>query len=385
MPLKEAIESNSNSKIYYISPYLPKTEKYKKHCSPAAQSKIDYLRSILSKYGVITVCVNCSLTVDNSLFFPKKIKDNKGLCQVLLSKSSRKRFLLPLCGAIMLISVFLFVLSNVRSKDIVVLYHSIYYDNIIIFLKKIKKFKIIYEVEEIYADVRNQGVGRTREIRKCQLAADAYIFPTELLDEIINNNKKRVIVYGAYNPYHIRRKRDSEKIIVVYSGILMEGKGATQAVECAKALNNRFEIRIIGYGSDDEIKLIKKLIDKNESSCRVVFDGMKNGDDFIQYLSNCDIGLCIQPNGSCFNATSFPSKILNYFNCGLNVVATEMQTLIKSELSDYIFFSKNASPKEVAKSIQKAAEKKINTDNLLKDLDSKVKIEFEDIIEEMRK
>lgn len=386
MALKKVTELNSDSKIYYISPYLPKTEMYKKHYSPAAQSKVDYIRSILSKYDAITVCVNCSLTVDNSLFLPRKIKDDKGLCQLLLSKSSKQRFLLPFCGAIMLISVFLYILLNVRSKDIVVLYHSVYYDNIIIFLKKIKRFKIIYEVEEIYADVRDHGLGREREIKKCQSAADAYIFPTELLDEIINDsNKKRVIVYGAYNPSGNERKDKGEKTIVVYSGTLMKGKGARQAVECARALDNRFEIRIIGYGNTDEVKAIKEIIAQNTSSCRVIFDGMKNGDDFVHYLLNCDIGLCIQPNDSCFNGTSFPSKILNYFNCGLNVVATEIEALTKSQLANYIFFTNNSSPEEVAKSIQKAANKTINTYNLLRELDSKATIELGDIIEKIRK
>lgn len=63
MLIKKGTKSDSDSKIYYISPYLPKTEKYKEHYSPAAQSKVDYLRSVLSKYNIITVCINCSLTV----------------------------------------------------------------------------------------------------------------------------------------------------------------------------------------------------------------------------------------------------------------------------------------------------------------------------------
>lgn len=388
MLIKKGTKSDSDSKIYYISPYLPKTEKYKEHYSPAAQSKVDYLRSILSKYNIITVCINCSLTVDNSLFLPKKIKDDKGICQVLLSKSSKKRFLLPICGVIMLISVFLYVLFYISSKDIVILYHSIYYDNIIAFFKKIKKFKIVYEVEEIYADVRDRGIGREREIIKCKSVADAYIFPTELLDEIINDNndKKSVIIYGAYSPQNnIREKNSSNRIVVVYSGTLMKGKGAREAIECARSLDDRFEIRIIGYGNSDEIKTIKEMIEKNTSSCRVVFDGMKNGDDFVRYISNCDIGLCIQPNDNRFNATSFPSKILNYFNCGLNVVATRIEALSKSQLADYMFFAKDSSPEEVAKAIQQAADKRVNTYNLLQELDAKISIKLDDIFKEIRK
>ena len=383
MPLKDKQSRYSEKKLFYISPYLPNDARYKKHYSPAAQSKVEYLRAKLSRYGVKTVCVNCSLTVDNSLYLPKTIIDNKGACRLLLSKSSTKRMFLPFCGAIMLCSVFFFVLFNVKRQDTVILYHSIYYDNLVLFLKKIKRFKLIYEVEELYSDVRNHGVGRDAEIKKCRSVADAYIFPTEMLDEIINTDKReKVIVYGAYDPHaSVLKEKGSdmrEKVLVVYSGTLMQGKGATQAVTCAKALGEKFEIKIIGYGSNEEIQLLKNTISQNNSSCKVTFDGMKNGEEYIKYLTNCDIGLCIQPNNK-FNSTSFPS-ILSYLNCGLNVVATDMEALRKSKLANYIYFSKDASPTEVSKAICRAAKDKSDTTSLLKQLDSEVTCEIDNLM-----
>ena len=44
-------KDNSKRNIYYISPYLPKAEKYQNHYSPAAQAKVEYIRSKLKAYN----------------------------------------------------------------------------------------------------------------------------------------------------------------------------------------------------------------------------------------------------------------------------------------------------------------------------------------------
>ena len=366
------LKSNKRKKVYYISPYLPQGGKFENHYSPAAQTKVGYVRTKLGEYDTTTVCVNCSLTVDNSIFLPKRIKDKNGEMRVLLSLSSRYRFLLPLCGAIMLMSVFCFVLFHIGKNDTVFLYHSIYYDKIVTTLKKIKHFRIIYEVEEIYADVRNGGAGREAEIAACEQSADGFIFPTELLDEIVNKNKKRsIIIYGAYQPVSTKRS-NKEVTTIVYSGTLMKGKGAQEAINCASALDERFEVRIIGYGSEEEIKIIQKMIKKNSSGCKAFYDGMKLGDEYIHYLANCDIGICVQPNESLFNGSSFPSKILSYFNNGLKVVASEMESLKRSKVGEYIFFSTSVDPIEVAKAIKKAKESNVDNTDVLQRLDAEV-------------
>lgn len=362
-------------RIFYISPFLPNEEKFKKHYSPAAQAKVGYIRSKLKNYNNITICVNCSLTVDNTLFWTETVTDEYGKCKVLFSISSLYRLFLPISGMVMLLSVFFYILFHVSKCDVVILYHSIYYDSIVTFLKKIKKFKIIYEIEEVYADVRDEGIGREKEIERCEMAADAFIFSTEMLDEMINiYHKICIIIYGVYS-YKSRTKSDisdNKKTIIVYSGTLMVGKGASQAVECAKLLDSSYEIRIIGYGSDEEKKTIKQMISESKSDCKVVFDGMKYGDEYIDYLNDCDIGLCIQPDDCRFNATSFPSKILNYLNCGLKVVASNMEALKKSKIAKLISYSGSCSPEDVAIAIKNSERMEKPDPRLLAKLDEEV-------------
>ena len=356
---------------------MPKEDKYKTHYSPAVQAKVDYIRSTIKSLDAITICVNCSLTVDNNVLRPLDIKDEYGSCRVLFSLSCKKRILLPLCGATMLISVLFFLLFNVKKGDVIILYHSIYYDFIVRMLKAVKKYRIIYEIEEIYADVRDKGKGREKEILKCEKAADAFIFPTELLNEAVNvNQKPNIIIYGAYTPVKkekVDRRNDKTKTIIVYSGILMEGKGARQAVECANSLDKEYEIRIIGYGNTEEINNIKRMIQCNRSECNVVFDGMKYGDEYINYLSECDIGLCLQPNENYFNATSFPSKVMSYLNTGLKVVATEMESLKRSKLASFLSFSYDSSSEQVAKAIERAKSMKPPSYHLIVKMDNEVR------------
>lgn len=373
--------------VFYISPYLPNKEKYKKHYSPAAQSKVSYIRSIIENENITTVCVNCSLTVDDCIFSSHYENDKYGKCKVLFSKSSTKRYMLPLCALYMLASLFIFVLFNISKNDVVILYHSIYYDPIVRVLKYIKRYKIIYEVEEIYTDVRHQGKNRKLEIYRCRKFADAFIFPTELLDDIVNNgHKPSVIVYGAYKSDSFSQKRrvqKSNKKIIVYSGTLMNGKGALQAIDCAQSLDSNFEVRIIGYGSQIEIQQIEKRIISNRSACSVVFDGMKYGQQYSDYLQQCDIGLCIQPIDNFFNATSFPSKILSYFSHGLAVVATDMEVIKRSKLSQYIFFAEGTSPEQVVSAIHQAFNYKYDNQAILESLHMEVKKQINDIIRDL--
>lgn len=377
---------NKSSSVYYFSPFLPNKEKYSKFYSPAAQSKVDYVRSTIKDLSPTTVCINCSLNVDNTYLEKETVNDEYGVCQVLYSRSSKKRFLLPLNMIIMLLNVFFYVLVNVKKNDIVILYHSVFYDFIFRKLKKIKRFKLIYEVEEIYADVRNRGKGSDAEVRKCRDAADAFIFPTELLDEKVNiKHKPKVIIYGSYkNEEQIKINRPNEKIVIVYSGTLMEGKGAREAIECAKSLDERYEIRIIGYGTETECNQIRKLISQNCSKCKVIFGGMKQGKEYKEYLSSCDIGLCIQPSENIFNATSFPSKILSYLNNGLKVVVSDMNSLRKSELASIVSFTKDSSPESVATAIENTILMPEIDLNLIKRLDDNTITTIHEIVNALK-
>lgn len=330
------------------------------------------------------MCINCSLTVSNGYFKSEQKYDEYGSYRVLFSLFMKNRLFLPFNLMIMLISVFVFILFHAKSEDTIILYHSIYYDGIVRSLKNVKKYNLIYEVEEIYADVRDNGVGAEKEIIKCEKYADSFIFPTEILNLKINiYNKPYLIIYGAYKPVDCI-KIPRKKTIIVYSGTFMPGKGASQAIACANELNDNYEIRIIGYGNDNEKKKIMNDIDLIHSKCKVIFDGMKIGAEYTEYLGQCDIGLCVQPKENLFNTTSFPSKILSYLNCGLKVVTSDLEAVKKSKLAECICFSIDDTPANVVDAIKQANSKEIMASNVIKKLDSDLKDEVRILMNKYR-
>ena len=253
-------------------------------------------------------------------------------------------------------------LLKLNKNDKVIVYHSLNYMPIIKLAHRIKKFHLILEIEEIYADVINNIKIREKELNFFS-EGDSYIFPTKILNNLINyNNKPAIIIHGTY-------KIESEKTVIsekkqqhgtqniihcVYAGTLDPRKGgAAAAAAAAKFLPENYCIHIIGFGSNEDIRVINNLInDINiNSKCKVIYDGIKKGEDYIQYLQNCDIGLSTQDPNAAFNSTSFPSKILSYMANGLRVVSIRIPAIETSEIGDMMYYYDTQTPQDIAKAI----------------------------------
>ena len=242
-----------------------------------------------------------------------------------------------------------------KKGETIICYHSLEYYRIIKLLKKLKKIKLILEVEEIYSDVIGNNRLRKREISFLSLA-DGYIFSTELLNEEINFYKKPyIIVYGNYkNEKKFESLFNDNKIHVVYAGTFNQKKGgATIAVNTGRFLTSNYIVHILGFGNEKDTRNIKKLCNEvtKISEAKVIFEGLKSGDDFLKFLQSCDIGLSTQDPNAAYNNTSFPSKILSYMSNGLRVVSIRIPAVEKSSISRNIYFYENQNPEDIAKTI----------------------------------
>ncbi len=112
-------------------------------------------------------------------------------------------------------------------------------------------------------------------------------------------------------------------------------------------------MHIIGFGSEKQVLEIEKLIKSTSKkcTCKLTYDGLKNGKDYIDFIKNCNIGLSTQNPDASFNDTSFPSKILSYMCNGLSVVSADIPVISNSVIGKYIAFYKNQDPKEIADAI----------------------------------
>ena len=246
-------------------------------------------------------------------------------------------------------------LLKIKKNDTLVVYHTMSVVRLVSLAKKIKDFKLIIEVEEIYGDVWNRAEVKKRELKYFRLA-DKYIFSTELLNEKINTeDKPYVTINGTYGVEKERyTKFNDNKIHIVYAGILEPQKGCLDAVRAAEFLDESYVIHILGYGRDSHKNELERAINEvnSKSNCQVIFEGTRTGEKYIEFLQSCHIGLSPQLTNAGFNEISFPSKVLSYLSNGLRVVSIGITSLRMSKVGGLLFFYEENSPKAIANTIK---------------------------------
>lgn len=372
--------------IYYVAFYNPIEELGNRVANYAGEDKIDYICKAINEIGEqVTILSNT-----------KSIK-NKYLKKVVYNKTDQKRVIMfasfPKKGKLLhsidvvfgYFQLSKFLIKNVREKDVVIVYHSLGYRNLIGQIRKIKKFRYILEVEELFQYIEEAKSSFKSKENVVFKRPDGFIFSNSYLDKIINVNKKpSVIVNGIYKiEPKIVDKGGSNKVNVVYAGSLELQKGVDYVIRAAEFLDQNFEIRIIGFGSEVNKKRILNLIEKtNEKSrCIVYFDGTYKGKEYFEYLQNCDIGVCIQSPDDSFNMYEFPSKIFSYMSNGLKVVTNRLKQIEQSKVYSYITVANSVDPKEVARAIHNAQVADENPESILKALDYEFKLELKKLLE----
>lgn len=376
--------------IKYIGFYDIHDSKYKRNGSLAAINKMNYMANSISKLGIKVSIISPSWIIENKNIITKKecikIKDNIKLINIP-SFGTKSRILRYIRTKISSIYLFIYLLKNVKKEEEIIVYHSLALLRPVLLAKKIKKFKLILEVEEIYTDVIDYG----KRIRKSEFKfielADKYIFPTELLNESLNKtNKPYSICYGTYKAEEDRNvKFNDDKIHVVYAGTFDPRKGGAATTAAAgEYLDEKYHIHIIGFGSEDEKISLQNLIKavSKKTKCTVTYDGLYKGEEYIKFLQKCDIGLSTQTPNAEYNDTSFPSKVLSYMANGLRVVSIRIKALEKSKISDLLYYYENDSPKEIAKAIKSIdLSQPYNSRNKIQDLDENFIKDIKELLE----
>lgn len=343
--------------IGYYDSYLNKEEN--RNFVLSAKNKMDYICEAIEQTGFKIDIISVSNTRNNIYYKKKEIKINQDIKLFLFSTIPGNNFLFKILRILNTkLQLIIFFLKHIKKDDQVIVYHSLGYYKLIALLKKIIGFKMILEVEEIYSDVTGNKKTRVKELAFFKLA-DAYIFPTELLDHYVNTeHKPAVIVYGTYKVEKNRNHKFHEedgKIHLVYAGTFDPRKGGVSAaVAAGEYLNNNYHIHIIGFGNEEEKAILKKQVEEvnNKDGAIVTIDGLLSGEKYIKFIQSCDVGFSTQNPEASFNDTSFPSKVLSYLSNGLRVVSVRINALEKSKVSNLLYFYDGNSPKEIANAIK---------------------------------
>ena len=341
----------------YISYYSLPSKEYPRNSFLSATNKMDYIIGAMVSTGR-----NVEIISASGLLCPRiqggkttKLKEDVSL-KTFFSIGNKSRKIRSWDRKLITLQLFFYLMFHIRKGEDVLVYHSLGYIKLIRWLKKLKKFRLILEVEEIYADVLQDADIRKKEMDYFQLA-DAYFFPTELLDGIVNRSgKPSLIIYGTYKVESPIEKSifNDNKIHVVYAGTLDPKKGgAIATVSMTEFLDTRFHVHILGFGTSSEIEAVKDQIASVQSKCSatVSYDGVLHGDDYTRFLQSCQIGLSTQIVDAAFSQTSFPSKVLSYMANGLRVVSSDLDVLRKSSIGNLIYYYDGEHSKSLAQAI----------------------------------
>ena len=344
-------------KIFYMAYYNSTNSSERRNAVLSSVNKMNYICEALENNGYNTEIVSASGTTEKKFCKSKKVKlTDKTTLKLFSSLPRLNRIVSVIDRVILKTKLFLYMIKNTNKDSIVMVYHSLGYMSLVKRLKKLKGFKLIIEAEEIYGDVIGDEKTSQKEYEFFKIA-DAFIFPTELLSEKVNTEKKpEVIIYGTYHIEKELPKLFSDgKIHCVYAGTLDPRKGgAIASAESALFLNENYHIHILGFGNEKEKAETLNTIDSisKKSKAKITYYGLLSGEEYIKFIQSCDIGLSTQnPNGK-YNDTSFPSKILSYMANGLRVVSVRIPVVEESGIGKCVYYYDEQTPENIAKAIK---------------------------------
>lgn len=375
--------------IYYIGYYIDNEYIHQMKTVVSSISKMNYISSLLENEDSVTL-ISRSYSIINKIMYSreKKIGDSSYLIN-FKSYWSFGRITQNLNRLYVNKQLESFCLNNIKSTDVVVIYHSTDDLKLIELLKQKIGCKIVLEVEEIYADVTNDKDLKLRELKAFE-NCDGFIISVEELYQALKIKKPYIVINGTYKPESLREVSfDDTMIHCVYAGTFDQTKGgALAAVKAAEFLPKQYHMHILGFGTEKQVINLKNEINKvqNKTNCILTYDGLKSGEEYIEFLQKCHIGLCTQIPDAKYVETSFPSKILVYLANGLRVLSVYIPTIANSKVGNLLYYYNEQNPQVIAQAIRNIEiSKPYNSRNELITIDNLAKNEIKELIRNVKK
>lgn len=375
--------------IYYVGYYMDYEYLHQVKAAVSAVSKMNYIATLLKVIDSVSI-VSRSYSIVNKQMKARELKIDDSL-NLINFKSYRSlgRITRNLNRLYVNKQLENYCLKNIKSTDVVVIYHSTDDLKLIELLKQKIGCKIVLEVEEIYADVTNDKDLKLRELKAFE-NCDGFIISVEELYQALKIKKPYIVINGTYKPESLREVSfDDTMIHCVYAGTFDQAKGgALAAVKAAEFLPKQYHMHILGFGTEKQVINLKNEINKvqNKTNCILTYDGLKSGEEYIEFLQKCHIGLCTQIPDAKYVETSFPSKILVYLANGLRVLSVYIPTIANSKVGNLLYYYNEQNPQVIAQAIRNIdISKPYNSRNELITIDNLAKNEIKELIRNVKK
>ncbi len=359
---------------------------YNRNHSPAAVGKMEYVTEVVSEVCGEAIIVSPSWIIDATApYVRSKCFESGKNMRVLFGPSFGTKTKLGLWLKIIysLLWITFWLINNTKRNEKIIVYHTPWLCLPLLLAKRIRRLRIVLEIEEIYQDVSSINA-LFRFFENILIGSgDEFILATELLEKKIPNGRKSIILYGSYKSMpQLSKPSDDGKIHLLYAGVIDTKKaGAYNAASAAEYLPEKYILHILGFGEVSEfLRFIEEKNGSNRNKCKIQFDGLKSDRDYIAFCQTCHIGLNTQKMTGDYVNSSFPSKILSYLSMGIRVVAGDIEVVRQSKIEHLVRLYSEDNPAEIAKAILKVnLNHHFDGSNFLSELD----IEFRNAIRQM--
>ncbi|MCU6769107.1 glycosyltransferase family 4 protein [Barnesiella propionica] len=345
----------NRQEIKYIGFYDVRNAGEDRACALSACNKMDYIVSVMQRTGhdvkLISPAWRTSAKRKNKNI--EKLRKKRNL-YIAPGFPAYNKFFSYINIFISLLWLFIELVIHSRKNEKILVYHSEWLSIPLRYAKKIKKYKIVLQIEEIYTEVWKKKKYLRRWEKALIEDADEYILVSSLLAKRFSDKAVSSILYGSYIPVFGENIQDKDNINIVYAGgIEITRGGAFGAVGCICHLPSNYTMHICGYGTPAVVEKLKREItvvnDKlKREAC--VFHGILYEKDLSNLLFSCQIAVNPQVVGD-YMSSAFPSKIITYLSHNLRVVTTKIESIEKSPFAKIIYFSSSAKEQDLAESI----------------------------------
>ena len=348
-------------KVHYVCFYSDPEIEDRITLYPSVISKIDYIVGTVKTTGREVHVVSVAPAAKGCFRGYQKQIDKLESHTYLPSVVHENRILSKLCFVLNQLMILIYLLCSVKKEDTVLVYHSLYNRLWLNLYSRLGRRDVILQIEDVFSELTPENKrfqkmewNLLRRMNKC-------ICVNDVVYESLQCVPKKIVSYGSYLlpcRYEIPR-HDTTRL--VYAGVIeQERKAAFLAIEAMAFLPEAYELRVLGFGSEEDISAMEALIGKINTQLgrqAVSYHGRLSGEAYWQFLQSCDLALSThaytEESLSSANHT-FPSKVLTYLANGLCVVAQKLDVLASSSVSDFFTFYENPNPEEIARAIMAA-------------------------------